>query len=61
MDLGEIMSIRAKSHLEGYEYGVKSGIDGFVEYLNNNVFELRHDMELIKKAAEEYKKRRFEC
>lgn len=30
-----------------YQQGVKD----FVEYLNNNTFELRHDMELIKKYA----------
>lgn len=33
-----------------YQQGVKD----FVEYLNNNAFELRHDMELIQKYADRF-------
>lgn len=33
-----------------YQHGVKD----FVEYLNNNAFELRHDIELIRKYADRF-------
>lgn len=33
-----------------YQLGVKD----FIEYLNNNAFELRHDMELIRKYAAKF-------
>lgn len=38
-------------------YALKRGwiINDFIKYLDSNVFELRHDMELIRRAADQYK------
>lgn len=33
----------------------RNGVKDFVEYLNTNAFELRHDMELIRKYANRFK------
>lgn len=30
-------------------------INNFINYLDDEIFELRHDMELIRKAAKQYK------
>lgn len=51
-----------RGHLSGYNdgysegqfFGKEIGIKEFVEYLNNNAFELRHDMELIQKYAKKF-------
>lgn len=45
----EFIVMRAKWNTS-YEQGIKD----FVDYLNSNAFELRHNMELIQKYAEKF-------
>lgn len=39
-----------------YNDSYKQGINDFINFLNNNVFELRHDIKLIQKYKEEFLK-----